>query len=261
MLERRIASNGVVFYESSLLRSRGVPHAFSTRLGGMSPRPFDSLNLGNPSACDRQDDYERIYDNYRMLQGAIGVDGRMRCWVHQVHGGEVAVVERGRPFESGVKADAMIGDDPAKVLAVRVADCVPVLLGSDDGRRVAAVHAGWRGVVAGIVPNAVRALASNVVAAIGPCIGFDHFEVGPEVLDQFERAFNGHAPLRRRDDGKGHVDLREAIRLQLLAAGVGDDRIDTTDRCTFRDADEFFSHRRDKGVTGRMAALISPAGP
>ena len=98
------------------------------------------------------------------------------------------------------------------------------------------------------------------VAAVGPCIGFDAFEVGPEVLEEFEKAFGPSAPVRRRADGKGHVDLRRAIHAQLLKAGLREDRIDSTDRCTFRDAGEFFSHRRDHGVTGRMAALISPAG-
>lgn len=258
MLVRRVI-DGLVFYESPLLRAAGAPHAFSTRIGGSSPPPFDSLNLGNPSGCDVQDDYPRIYDNYRLLQHAIDVEDRQRCWVHQVHGGEVAVIARGSAFESGAKADAMVSDDPARVLSVRVADCVPVLLSSVDGTRVAAVHAGWRGVIAGIVPRALALMGNaSAVAAIGPCIGFAHFEVGPEVLEQFERAFNAQAPLRRRDDGKGLVDLREAIRRQLLAAGLPPERIDTTDRCTYRDADEFFSHRRDKGITGRMAALISP---
>jgi hypothetical protein len=99
-----------------------------------------------------------------------------------------------------------------------------------------------------------------VVAAIGPCIGFESFEVGGEVLDEFSRAFGSDAPIRRRDDGKGHVDLREALRRQLLEAGVAELRIDTTDRCTYTHVEEFFSHRRDKGITGRMAAFVAPAG-
>jgi copper oxidase (laccase) domain-containing protein len=82
--------------------------------------------------------------------------------------------------------------------------------------------------------------------------------VGPEVVAEFERVFGADAPIRQRDDGKGFVDLRRAIRLQLLAAGAAPDRIDVCDRCTFRDADEFFSHRRERGVTGRMAAIIAP---
>lgn len=264
MLQRRAAAAGPVYYVSPLLESRGVPHAFSTRIGGLSPAPFDSLNLGNPSGCATQDDYGRIYQNYDLLQAAAGLGGRERCWVHQVHGGAVISIHRGQPFESGAKADALVTDDADRIAAVRVADCVPVLIATDDGRAVAAVHAGWRGVIAGVVPNAVAAVrqlagddAAAVVAAIGPCIGFDAFEVGPEVIEQFEATFAA-APVRRREDGKGHVDLRQAIRLQLRALGLDDPRIDATDRCTFRDGDEFFSHRRDQGVTGRMAALIAP---
>ena len=257
-MDRRTAANGVAYYVSPLLDRRGVPHAVSTRVRGQSPPPFDSLNLGNPSGCDVQDDYGRIYANYDLLQHAIGVGGRTRCWVHQVHGGNVVVVDE--TFESGVKADAMITGDATKILSVRVADCVPVLLASDDGRRVAAIHAGWRGVIAGVVPNAAKMLAADgrFAAAIGPCIGKDAFEVGPEVLEAFSAAFGDDAPMTRRANGKGHVDLRAAIAIQLRRLGVNDDRIDVNDRCTFRDSDDFFSHRRDRGVTGRMAALISP---
>lgn len=265
-MERRTATNGVVYYTSPLLQRRDLPHAFSTRVGGTSPPPFDSLNLGNPSGCAEQDDYDRIYANYDLLQQSIGLVGRTRCWVHQVHGGTVVDVDE--EFKCGVKADAMVSDHPTKILAVRVADCVPVLLSSDDGARVAAIHAGWRGVIAGIVSAALERLRmrepggrirDRVVAAIGPSISSDAFEVGPEVIEQFRRQFGAAAPVRTRADGKAHVDLRAAITLQLLAADIAAEDIDATDRCTFRDAEEFFSHRRDNGVTGRMAALISPA--
>ena len=255
----------MVYYASPLLERAGVQHAFSTRLGGISAPPFDSLNLGNPSGCDVQDDYPRIYQNYDLLQAAVGLAGRERCWVHQVHGGAVVEIPRGEPFESGAKADAMVSDDAGRILAVRVADCVPVLLATADGTRVAGIHAGWRGVTAEVVPAAYRVLlreraTATILAAIGPCIGFESFEIGPEVLEQFAAAFGPEAPIRRRD-GKGYVDLRAAIRVQLLRLGVPTDQIDTTDRCTVCDADEFFSHRRERGITGRMAALISPATP
>jgi YfiH family protein len=264
MLQRRTAANGVTFYASPLLERRGVPHAFSTRLGGISPAPFDSLNLGNPNGCAVQDDYERVWQNYRRLEAAAGCPGRELCYVHQVHGAALVRAEAGKSFDTSAKADAVIGADPARVLSIRVADCVPILLATDDGRTVAAVHAGWRGVIAGAVPAALDAMresatCANVVAAIGPCIGGEAFEVGPEVVDEFFRAFGDAAPLVRRSGEKGHIDLRAAVRLQLLRAGLSDDRIDTTDRCTYRDAEEFFSHRRDDGVTGRMAAIISPA--
>jgi YfiH family protein len=269
-MERRTATNGVVYYASPLLEQRGVPHAFSTRIGGKSPPPFDSLNLGNPSGCATQDDYGRIYANYDLLQSAIGVGGRTRCWVHQVHGGRV--VEVGDDFESGAKADAMVTSDASKILAVRVADCVPVLLATDDGAHVAAVHAGWRGVIADIVSASVLRLrlscsagcnereSNTVIAAIGPSISCEAFEVGPEVVEQFRKQFGDNVPVTTRDDGKGHVDLRAAVALQLRRAGLSPENIDISDRCTVRDREEFFSHRRDAGVTGRMAALISPAG-
>src|SRR5581483_10420026 len=131
------------------------------------------------------------------------------------------------------KADALVSDDASGVLSVRVADCVPILLASDDGRLVAAVHAGWRGTVANVVAaaaacmNEARADATpeSLVAAIGPCIGFDAFEVGAEVIAEFHRVFGKDSSVRLDDPatGKGHVDLREAVRQQLLAAGVSPD--------------------------------------
>lgn len=262
VLYRTVGDLGVVCYVSPLLTHAQVPHAFSTREGGISSAPFNSLNLGNPQSSPVQDDQQHIKENYRRLQLSRGMNGMERCWVHQVHGGDVVFVRTGHEFSSGAKADALVGDDPARVLSVRVADCAPILLASEDGKAVAAVHAGWRGVVAGVVSNAVRELhrMSNapLLAAIGPCISQCAFEVGPEVLDEFRRLFGSDAPIDSNGEGKGHVDLRRAIELQLLAAGLTKERIDLTDRCSYRDAEEFYSHRRDRGVTGRMAALIAP---
>jgi hypothetical protein len=265
MLYRKTSPTGVTFYASPLLERVGVPHAFSTRLGGISRAPFDSLNLGNPNGCAVQDAYEHVWENYRILQAAAGCAGGELCHVHQVHGAAVVRAEAGKPFDTSGKADAIVTADPARVVAVRVADCAPVLLASDNGRAVAAVHAGWRGVIAGVLITALQEMRgvadispARCVAAIGPCIGPEAFEVGPEVLAEFVRVFGDRAPVRRRQDGKGTVDLRAALRLQLLAAGVPDKSIETTDRCTRRDADEFFSHRRENGVTGRMAAIIAP---
>jgi purine-nucleoside/S-methyl-5'-thioadenosine phosphorylase / adenosine deaminase len=263
VLQRRVSQTGIVYYISPLLEQIGVPHGFSTRIGGVSIAPFDSLNMGNPSGVEKQDEWERIHENYRRLQIAIGFAGKQRCWVHQVHGGDVVRVRRGAEFTCGACADALVGDDPERLLAVRVADCVPILIAAGDGHTVAAVHAGWRGVIARAVPAAVREIRrltdQPIVAAVGPCIGFDAFEVGTEVVKQFEQSFGADAPVKLNGEAKGRVDLRRAVQLQLLAAGVTSEQIDLSDRCTYRDADEFFSHRRDRGVTGRMAALIAPA--
>src|SRR4051794_26181302 len=158
MLDRQTTPDGIVFYASPLLRAAGVPHAFSTRIGGVSRPPFDSMNLGNPNGCAVQDDYENIWANYRLLQQAAGCGGeRELCRVHQVHAAGVVRTRAGEPFDNSAKADAIVSDDAARVLSVRVADCVPVLLATADGRTVAAVHAGWRGVIAGAVPAAVHA--------------------------------------------------------------------------------------------------------
>lgn len=267
MLERRRQDN-VVYYASPLLAAIGVPHAFSTRLGGVSSAPFDSMNLGTVGTGDSgvQDPVENIRANQRRLRATIGREDREACNVHQVHGNGVLTARPGEPFANGQKADAIVSDDPGRVVSVKYADCVPILLASPNGQAVAAVHAGWRGVIAGVLPTAVakladvgRCRAAELVAAVGPCIGFEHFEVGPEVLEAFVARFGGDAPIRRVGE-KGRVALAEAVRRQLVEAGLSADRIDMTDRCTFRDADEFFSHRRDRGVTGRMAAFIGPRG-
>jgi hypothetical protein len=264
MLERETSPNGVVFYVSPLLRNAGVRHAFSTRIGGTSPKPFDSLNLGNPNGCDVQDLSDRIRHHFRLLFGAAGLAEKSHVWLHQIHGARVVRVRPGQSHSNDDKGDALVSDDPDRVLSIRVADCVPVLLATDDGRIVAAVHAGWRGVIAGVVVEAIRQMrsldshgAQEIIAAIGPSIGFDAFEVGVEVLEEFSRVFGPTAPIRHEPDGKGRVDLLESLRRQLLAAGVREGNIDLTDRCTYRDADEFFSHRRDKGISGRMAAVIA----
>jgi YfiH family protein len=259
MLERMISPKGVVFYRSPRLHKLGVPHGFSTRLGGVSPSPFDSLNLGNPGSCDVQDDSEHIRENYRRLMEVAGCGGRELARAHQVHAART-IWCRADEIDAAEKADGLLTSDERCVVSVRVADCVPVLIASDDGKMVAAVHAGWRGVVAGVVPASIaemrRAGAKRLVAAVGPCIGIEAFEVGGEVIAEFERVFGADAPITRRDDGKGYVGCREGVVLQLLAAGV--EEVDVTDRCTFRDQQDFYSHRRDKGITGRMAAIISP---
>ena len=266
MLQRITAPNGVVFYQSPLLADVGVPHGFSTRIGGVSATPFDSLNLGNPNGCAVQDDEAQISANYDRLHSAVALAHRRRCWVHQVHGAALQVVEDAETFHNSQKADALMTSDPRAALAIRVADCVPVLLATTDGRHVAAVHAGWRGVIAGAVPAAVAALrqqdgTSPLLAAIGPCISADAFEVGPEVADEFTRSFGAAAPITLPPaGGKPHIDLRAAIILQLIGLGVPRTSIDSSDRCTVRDVDDFYSHRRDNGVTGRMAAMIGTRG-
>lgn len=265
---------------SSLLAH--VPHAFSTREGGVSGRDpahahFASLNFGNPGelkGADR-DPVPNIEANWSRLLVAIGAGERRVVEVHQVHGPSVVVVRRGDSPHTGPspKADALVTDDPSVMVAVRVADCAPILLASDDGAVVGAVHAGWRGVIAGVLPAAARAMLelaptlepSRISAAIGPCIEAPSFEVGEEVVAEFTRAFPDrwreliHAPgtittPRGEPNAKHHVDIKAALRIQLEALGVH--RVDVVPGCTYCDAERFFSHRRDALKSGRLAAVI-----
>lgn len=264
------SSNGTeaVILTSALLASRGVPHAFSTRRGGVSRGIFASLNFGNPMdlAEGERDPIENIGENFRRVLAAAGVPGREVVQVYQVHGGRARVFRVGDASRDAgprdFKADAMVSDDPSRALAVRVADCAPILIAGSRGSRsvVAAVHAGWRGVVAGVVHGAIKELrvleAANLAAAIGPCICDRCFEVGPDVLAEFTRVFGSDAPIRTFYSGKGHADIRAALAMQLRAEGV---EVDVLPHCSACSPDLFFSHRRDRGRTGRMIGMIAPA--
>lgn len=247
-------------------------HAFSTRLGGCSASPFDSLNFGNPGDVppERRDPLGNIRKNFEVLMAAAGLSGRELVQVHQVHGAKVHVVRRGERAHAGdhdTKADAIVTDDPERALAVRVADCAPVLLATADGGVVAAVHAGWRGVVGGVVVNAVEEMGrlapgadrAGFAAAVGPCIGCKAFEVGPEVAAEFFRVFGPGTPHVLPGEGdRLLVDLKGALAEQLERSGLSRSRIEVLPHCTASDPAMFFSHRRDRGLTGRMSAIIGP---
>ena len=242
---------GPVWYEA---RGDGWRAAFSTRLGGVSPAPFDTLNLGIATA----DDPDRVWRNRMAFAAAAGVAADDLVVPGQVHGTVVAEVGRGQRGR-GARArgdvipetDGLLTREAGVPLFVSFADCVPVLLvAGRPARALALVHAGWRGMVAGIVAGAARAVgagAEPAVAVIGPSIGPCCFAVSPDVGERFEAAFPGTWR-------EGHVDLWEAARRQLAAGGFAAADIVSSGLCTFHDQ-EFFSHRREHGATGRQAAV------
>ena len=244
-----------------LSRINGVRHGFSTRQGGTSKGPFAGLNVGR----DLGDDPAAVHCNRRELAADLGlsVDTPL-IEVDQVHGSRVVVfTAAGGPTE---RADGLIATRPRLAVGVRTADCAPVLIADVQGRAVAAVHAGWRSATGGIVAEAVRLLEelgippADLSFAIGPTIGPDAFQVGPEVVDAARVALGGDDPPARRDpssEDRWLVDLRGLVTEQIRRLGVADDRIDRVGGCTADDADLYFSHRRDRGRTGRHLSVIA----
>lgn len=232
----------------------------STRGGGVSAAPWQGLNLG----VHVGDDAAAVAENRRLLQVRIGVTP---VWLEQVHGSQVVRVGRAQAAGSSPRADGAWTDEPGVACAVLVADCLPVLLACTDGRAVAAAHAGWRGLVGGVLEATLGALCrgagcapSEVQAWLGPSIGPTWFEVGADVLQAFgaDRAdalSARHFSPRPRPDGDPRwlADLAGLASDRLLHAGVG--RVSACGLCTCSDASRFFSYRRD-GVTGRLVAAI-----
>lgn len=235
----------------------GLRHGFSTRRGGVSTGGYATLNVGGKWG----DDPDHIAHNRRRLAAAGGFDWGRLYTAKQVHGARVALVVestlQGRVAET--EADVVVTAVPGMVVGVYTADCVPILLADHEGR-VAAAHAGWRGTVAGVANAAVEALVSigarreRLRAALGPSICAHCFEVGEEVA----AAFDALAPSSViRGDGKPHVDLWEANRLVLAAAGVPEEAIDAAPPCTMCEADRFFSFRRDGGQIGQHLSFVA----
>ena len=228
----------------------GVVAAFTTRLGGVSAAGFASLNLGLTTGDDRA----AVAENRRRLCAAVGADPARTAQNHQVHGAAVRIAD---PLAGGYldpqgelpRADALVTREAGLALVALSADCVPIVVALADGSALAVVHAGWKGLVAGVVEAAVAELGPAPKAAtVGPCAGPGRYEVGEDVA----------APLRARfgpDAAAGTADLPFCATAALVAAGVPADAIDVAGLCTIADPSRFFSHRRDGAATGRQGVI------
>lgn len=235
-----------------------VRAAMTTRVGGVSVAPYDSLNLGYATADDRAS----VTQNERRTAAALGVAEADIRWVHQVHGIEVHAAEslpaNEPPGATVITGDAVVSHTQGLICAVKVADCMPLLLAARDGSAVGAVHAGWRGLSGGVLEATVASMKvapSEIIAWMGPCIGPTAFEVGEEV----RAAFVAHDPsaaqhfVARLAPGKYLCNLYAIAKARLCAMGVTD--VFGGTYCTFSQPDVFFSHRRE-ATTGRMAAFV-----
>ena len=236
----------------------GVRALCTTRQGGVSRPPYDSFNLGRFVG----DDPEAVHANWAALGAAMGARA---IYLRQVHGTALQSLDAHTP--DGIEADACTATEPGVACIVMAADCLPVLFANASGTRVAAAHAGWRGLAAGVLEAALApfegASGDGVIAWLGPCIGPTAFEVGPEVreafCDQDAQAVRHFVPGTRA--GKFMADLAGLARQRLQALGVrglyGNDS--SAPWCTVGNPSRFFSHRRDTpvlGTSGRMAACI-----
>lgn len=237
-----------------------VTALMSTRSGGVSAAPFDSLNLGRSV----DDDADAVQENRQRFGAALQA---RPVWLHQVHGADVLRLTEADLDRPAQRADASVTCMPGLACTVSVADCLPVLFASQDGGVVGAAHAGWRGLAAGVLERTVDALcaaggvpAADLLAWLGPCIGPRQFEVGIDVLQAFgadpARPDVAHFVARPRPDGSRRwlANLPQLARERLARAGV--QRVSGGSWCTVEDRSRFFSFRRD-GRTGRMAAAIA----
>ncbi len=226
----------------------GLVAGVSTRHGGLSKAPYTSLNVG----IHTDDDPAVIEQNLSLFCADLGVSPADLARSYQVHGDKIWVTGRAG-YQSGF--DAMISVQPGVYAGVGIADCTPILLADPVTCVCAAIHAGWKGTVAQIVHKTAKRMIENrgsnpadILAYIGPCISLAHFEVGDEVAAQFDEAF------KKRKGARWHVDLKAANAAQLQALGIQQIEIDPA--CTVENNADFFSHRTEKGLTGRMLALI-----
>lgn len=226
-----------------------IKAASTTRTGGCSQGAYASLNLGLHVA----DDPAHVGQNRLRLIHHLGLD-QEPIWLNQVHGPEIVEAATSQP---GTRADGSIAREPSVACAVLTADCLPILMARQDGKAVAALHGGWKGLHAGILEAAVQRLETQRLWVwLGPAIGPKAFEVGPEVQQAFllkdprlAAAFKPHL------QGKWLADLYEIARILLEISGIPRSQVFGGHWCTYTQTNEFFSYRRDP-VTGRMATLI-----
>jgi YfiH family protein len=256
MIRERV--DGIIMYRfESLNKAGGVLHAVFTRIGGVSQGSFATLNLGHTVG----DDLAAVEENHRRALGVLALRPNEVVSPYQVHGARVGLVGRAHAGTVQAATDALVTAEPEVPVLMRFGDCTPILFFDPVQRVVGMAHAGWRGVVAGSAAATVRTMVQrlgcdpgDVWVGIGPTIGPCCYEVGAEVAEAVKSACLPGTDVTRRVNGRLHLDLPGAVRAQLQAIGV--ERIEDAGLCTACRVDEFFSHRAERGHTGRFGIVI-----
>lgn len=256
---KAISQNNLRYYQFEHLSP--VRHGIFTRQGGSSSAPWASLNMGGNVG----DDSSAVRRNHDLMYKALKLNGNRACTVWQVHSADTIVVHApvaGRRWLA--LADGMVTDQPDTPLTMRFADCTPLLFHDPVQGVIGIAHAGWRGTVAGMASHLVETMRqaygcfpANIRVGIGPCIGPEHYQVGEEVVEAVQAYFGRADGLIHRspDDGTAYFDLWAANQLDLERAGIV--YIEQSGISTASHTHEFFSHRAEKGRTGRFGAVIS----
>ncbi len=251
--------DGLRYYSFDIF-SNAVTQAVFTRRGGVSPAPWHSLNLGGSVG----DDPARVADNRIRVFRAMGCDPASIHDVWLVHGTDIVYADAPRPIDHpAMRADIIFTDNPDVSLFMRFGDCVPIFFHDPKKKVIGIAHAGWMGTLCGVVKTAVEGMQSHygsdpkdILAGIGPSIGVDHYEVGAEVVAQFQEKFGADAGhMLQARDASAYLDLWASNAIQLQKAGV--DQIQVSGVCTACHLDDWFSHRAEKGKTGRFGALMA----
>jgi polyphenol oxidase len=249
----------IKFYRFSSLENQEIYHAVFTRHGGFSPAPWHSLNFG----ASVGDDLQRVLKNRNTALDSLQLSSEFVYDVHQVHSTEIVVTDR--PLlsnEAHLKADAIVTNIPNLTLMMRFADCVPILLYDPVKSAIGIVHAGWMGTVEKIAKKTVMAMVRNygtnpedIIAAIGPSIGPDHYVVGKDVLDRVRSNFTDKSEqVIINKQSKSYFDLWKAN--EIILSDVGITKIENPEICTYCDLHDWYSHRGEKGNTGRFGVVF-----
>jgi YfiH family protein len=256
--------DGVKVLVSRALEEKGFANGFSTRLGGVSAFPENSLNLAGYD----EDSAENIAENRRRFLNVFDGDFALAS-VWQTHSADVRHVKNLEDAKDGDhKMDALVSDARGVLLGVKTADCVPVLLGDPRTGAFAAIHAGWRGTVQSIVLKAIEKMRefygtrpSDLIAAIGPAATCANYEIGQDVIDEFGEKFPGCEHLFTPTKANhALIDLHAANREQLAGIGVSPENISVAPLCTMERTDLFFSYRKEKRLYGKTGRLMSVIG-
>ena len=254
----RSHSNGTLhYYTFDSFPSHLLTHAIFGRQGGVSPIPYDSLNMSTSTG----DSLHNVRQNHALALGAMELSSYATATLWQVHKAKTIIVGD-KPCDPSTKADALVTDRPKVSLFLRFADCVPIMLVDPIREAIGIVHAGWRGTVRGVTQTAVRAMISeygcrpdNIMAGIGPSIGPEHYNVGPDVAESIELAFPDADHIITNRDGCLYLDLWALTEVALRECGVR--AIESSRMCTASNREQFFSHRAEHGSTGRFGAVIA----